>query len=747
MEIGSVSIGVGYELDQTAPRRFEQQQGRLAASTNRFQTSLGSIAQAAARAGVGIEGVVRPADQFIDTQQELNRLGIKTTAQLEDQVRQLRRLRDAYKDDTAVVQNLDNRIDGLNRQLGTTGGASRQATNAVIQLGRGLEDAAFGFIGVANNIPVILEGFGRLRTQAQLTGTSVASALKGALLGPAGLIFLFQAASFAILTFGDDIVAAFRKGREAATASAKEIKGTLTDIITVASPEVAFEIEAESIDQAIALAQARLQATTEIFEDARSAFQSASLSGGVGLGRAGASTGRGSGPGQGGRRFTQEQINALNEQRKIAKERLTIAEELLANLKAQKREIELTNRIAEQTKDTLGGLAFDTSTGDIDVPEVAPVAAAIDLNLDTGNLQQEAEKLLRQLATELPPLPAIDTSEAEDSFDQFARKSVVLQRQIDAGILSESQEVAQRIALLTQLFRGLATEGVDVSSEAFAQYRTELASLVEQQATAKQSNEDFINSLTEAEIAERALLQTTFLIGEGFVNVFAEAVTGVRDLEDALGSLQGILRRTLSRLISAGFTAGLGALTGGGSFGSLFLGQLGIPGLAEGGVVTGPTLAQIGERGAEAVIPLDRLDVMFDRLVTAARPDFDMRDFDQTLTERLSALQVEASLGAVPRFSEPSSTNVPEPSRPVETLSGPRTVMAEIDASGIADALSSAVRALPAPTGAAVTPNQAQRVQAGGEFFFRFDTVRIAADALLLLVREAEKRQKRNHGF
>jgi hypothetical protein len=43
-------------------------------------------------------------------------------------------------------------------------------------------------------------------------------------------------------------------------------------------------------------------------------------------------------------------------------------------------------------------------------------------------------------------------------------------------------------------------------------------------------------------------------------------------------------------------------------FGSMFGGMSGIPGLAEGGIVTGPTLAMVGEgRGPEAVIPLDRL--------------------------------------------------------------------------------------------------------------------------------------------
>ena len=45
-------------------------------------------------------------------------------------------------------------------------------------------------------------------------------------------------------------------------------------------------------------------------------------------------------------------------------------------------------------------------------------------------------------------------------------------------------------------------------------------------------------------------------------------------------------------------------------FGSLNLGALGIPFMADGGIVTRPTLAMIGERGSEAVIPLSKADTM-----------------------------------------------------------------------------------------------------------------------------------------
>ena len=55
--------------------------------------------------------------------------------------------------------------------------------------------------------------------------------------------------------------------------------------------------------------------------------------------------------------------------------------------------------------------------------------------------------------------------------------------------------------------------------------------------------------------------------------------------------------------IFAGATAIAGATGGGG-------GGMEVPAMAAGGLVTKPTLAMVGERGAEAVIPLNRLDGM-----------------------------------------------------------------------------------------------------------------------------------------
>jgi hypothetical protein len=55
---------------------------------------------------------------------------------------------------------------------------------------------------------------------------------------------------------------------------------------------------------------------------------------------------------------------------------------------------------------------------------------------------------------------------------------------------------------------------------------------------------------------------------------------------------------------------------GSGLRGSLMQELKGIPAMAAGGIVTGPTLAMIGEAGPEAVIPLDRMGSMGGNNVT-----------------------------------------------------------------------------------------------------------------------------------
>ena len=88
----------------------------------------------------------------------------------------------------------------------------------------------------------------------------------------------------------------------------------------------------------------------------------------------------------------------------------------------------------------------------------------------------------------------------------------------------------------------------------------------------------------------------------GFQNVLGQIVRSISGLFGGGGGGGGGRFSGLAGLATAGFAA-FGPL---GALGGLAL-SLAIPGLGEGGVITRPTLALVGESGREAVLPLDDL--------------------------------------------------------------------------------------------------------------------------------------------
>ena len=79
---------------------------------------------------------------------------------------------------TAAVK-YDNSIKAL--RPGTN-----EATRSLVDLGRVVQDAPFGFIGIANNLNPLLEGYSRLKTETGSTKGAL-SALASSLVGGGGL--------------------------------------------------------------------------------------------------------------------------------------------------------------------------------------------------------------------------------------------------------------------------------------------------------------------------------------------------------------------------------------------------------------------------------------------------------------------------------------------------------------------------------------------------------------------------------
>lgn len=109
------------------------------------------------------------------------------------------------KEAVANIQQTITATNNLGNALNRVPQASGQATQALVNLSRVAQDAPYGFIGIANNLNPLLESFQRLSDQSKKAGTSLIKELGGALTGPAGIGLALGVASSLLIKFGDDI--------------------------------------------------------------------------------------------------------------------------------------------------------------------------------------------------------------------------------------------------------------------------------------------------------------------------------------------------------------------------------------------------------------------------------------------------------------------------------------------------------------------------------------------------------------
>lgn len=148
------------------------------------------------------------------------------------------------------------KIDGLKgtgNPLRAIKGGADQATGSLINLGRIVQDAPYGFIGFANNLNPAFEGLGRLTKEAGGVGGALKS-LGKSFLGAGGLSFAVSAVSSLLVVFGDNLFNA-GKGAKALSdsidESAKNIAKEAVNLTTLVG--LAQNNSASNTDRAKAL--------------------------------------------------------------------------------------------------------------------------------------------------------------------------------------------------------------------------------------------------------------------------------------------------------------------------------------------------------------------------------------------------------------------------------------------------------------------------------------------------------------
>lgn len=181
--------------------------------------------------------------------------------------------------------------------------------------------------------------------------------------------------------------------------------------------------------------------------------------------------------------------------------------------------------------------------------------------------------------------------------------------EVTAGLIEPNAKILTLDESLSKLqftMNGLEPDFEELTG-AFAGLNEQVPLLAKTSANALDVTRFFIDDFASS-------LQTAFEAsltnGESFLKVFGNMMKAMIARLLAAAAAAIVLAIALSAIFPSGFALSSGGdLLSGASLAKGIFGKMtGIPMLAEGGIVTGPTLAMVGEGGGpEAVIPLDRL--------------------------------------------------------------------------------------------------------------------------------------------
>jgi hypothetical protein len=129
-----------------------------------------------------------------------------------------------------VAQAVGRTEQSLKRLSPTT----NEATGSLINLGRVVQDAPFGFLGIANNLNPLIEGFSRTAKSAG-GFTGAMKAMGKSLVGAGGLSLAVSLVSTGLILFGDKLFGTSKAAKEADEATQKLAQNLASQAIKLTS--------------------------------------------------------------------------------------------------------------------------------------------------------------------------------------------------------------------------------------------------------------------------------------------------------------------------------------------------------------------------------------------------------------------------------------------------------------------------------------------------------------------------------
>jgi hypothetical protein len=523
------------------------------------------------------------------------------------------------------IANLKNSIASLNQEIGKTGKPIGDASQSLINFSRIAQDAPYGIMGIANNLNPMVESFQRLAATEGGTKKALGAMLSG-LAGPAGIGVAIGVVSSLAVTFSKEISNFFKGPTDELNKFRAELKKVADDINAIIGKEQTKRTKGIFLAEIIAggppeQQKEALKQLKDLYSES-AAIQDAKL-------------------GQ-DKKFYQSLVNQAAIQNSAVANEKNYTEQL--NLLYAKQRENNKNRDTELSK--VKGTKVDAFLRVFTVDEqIADINKYYD---KLGNAYKKdintLERLTKVELNKITLTPSIDNTSKDkvvNTLGDFAKaEKVVLQE-----ILDYRKAFADKMKAigLTPVIEDTLSQKIEKEKERVESISKLLAPLKERMASptglggilaADASKRTAENKEEDAEKQRKIKnIKEIQKANEDFANSISNRVTGaimgmwdaMQSGESVLDALGNMLGRLAEQLVQAALQAAIfagimsllsGGVAGGGlSFAGYFMKAFG---MAEGGIVTGPTHDLIGEGNeSEAVMPLSKLNGMLNTTFNA----------------------------------------------------------------------------------------------------------------------------------
>ena len=507
------------------------------------------------------------------------------------------------------IDNLKGTITKLNEQAGKLGKPMGDASQSLINFSRIAQDAPYGIMGIANNLNPMVESFQRLAKTEGGTKKALQAMVAG-LAGPAGIGVAIGVVSSLAVTFSKEIAAFFKGPTAELEEFRKKLKDVADDIYKLIGGEQTKRTKGIMLTDLIVGGnkteqEGALRELQKLYSNS-TAIKNAKLGEDKAYYQTLVNQAAMQGDAIAKEKNNIEQLNiAYAEQIKNEKKRNKELEDVreikgargiqAVSVAEQKKEInDRYNVLGDEIKNNIAKLklnTFEQLKKIVLIPPPDTIKKGGDKTIDalkefSANLKYELARQLMDYETYKKRFEKLDTSYIPFIYKEEPVKESEFSKKTKKELADPSQNSIGK-------FLTKNTKELEDNAEVLAK-------------TQKQY-EDFANSISRDVSGALMGMYADLQQGESVLNSIGNMLSRLAEQFVA-----AILQATIFAAVMSALNAGTaGALT----FGGYFMKALG---MADGGIVTGPTHALIGEGNeSEAVMPLSKLSGMLNTTFSA----------------------------------------------------------------------------------------------------------------------------------